>query len=53
MFSLKFCTAISARPHQDVAAMLEQGVHRHDEETGQAADDGAAAPPATGRIRSS
>src|SRR5574343_1215431 len=28
-----------AGAHQDVAAVLEQGVHRHDEEAGQAADD--------------
>ena len=37
VFSLKFCTAIE-RPgaHQDVAAVLQQRVHRHDEEAGAA-----------------
>ena len=37
MFSLKFCTAIEwPGAHQHVAAMLQQRVHRHDEEAGEA-----------------
>jgi hypothetical protein len=36
-FSLKFCTAMEwPGAHQDVAAVLQQGVHRHHEEAGQA-----------------
>ena len=38
-FSLKFCTAIEwPGRHEHVAAVLQQGVHRHDEESRDGAD---------------
>ena len=50
MFSLKFCTAIEwPGAHQHVAAMLQQRVHRHDEEAGAARRSRSSGPSPAAR----